>query len=185
VIVASTSQRKRVGRPPLWTYWSAGYVPWYGYVTPPFMEVHLRRLDPSLIPIGPEETIASVGYGSVIGWSGTEGLALWHVYGMVHLSRLSADGQVISSEDLSAAPDLIPPSLSLVWTGHDWSVGDGSLLLRIRGDGTLISREDLGPSISRSAVTPTLIVYQRDDVSAARVFLRGLQESPRRRRAVR
>jgi hypothetical protein len=162
-----------------WTYARTSYIPWYPD-PPPVVELHTRRFARNLLPLGVESVIATPAYGSTLGWNGTEALALWRGSGGTHASRLAAAGQVIATSLLAPNTSPTPPSLSIAWTGHDWVATDGSQLLRIRPDGSLQSRADLGASVLASATTARILAYQHDTGAVAQIFTRRVAQ-PRRR----
>lgn len=163
-----------------WTFIRSSYIPLYPD-PPPILELHARRFDRNLAVIGAENTIANPAYGSTTAWNGSEGLVLWQSRGTVRASRIAADGSVKSTSDLFSGLQYMPPSLSLVWSGSDWIATFGRHLLRIDADGTLRSDDDLGATVSASAVAGSTVIYQRDDVPVTRVYVRTF--APQRRRA--
>jgi hypothetical protein len=163
-----------------WTYSRTSYIPFYPD-PPPILEVRVRRFSRDVAPIDVESVIATPAYGSTLGWNGSEGLAVWQGSGSgIHASRIDADGRASAPNFLGPNPTWTPSSLSIAWTGHDWVATAGPRLMRIGANGSLQSFTDLGTTVSASAVTPTILAYDRSENAAAQIYTRRVSQ-PRRR----
>ena len=162
-----------------WTFSRISYVPLYPD-PPPTLEVRARRFSRGLFALGAENVLATKAYGSSLGWNGSEALALWQGDGGVRAARIGKDGSVLATHVVGPNTNYTPPSLSVAWTGQGWVAANGPQLLHLRPDGSFQSRTDLGTSVTASAATPTLAVYQQADGDTAQVFTRRLAR-PRRR----
>jgi hypothetical protein len=124
------------------------YIPWHSL--PPVTEVRLLRLSAGLVPLGPEELLAT-GVTPAIAWNGSDALAVWREgTSLVSMPIGSRNRQTVAAGTATVAPRVI-------WGGSEYVVSWGPQIAFVQRDGRPSSALSLpdGTGMSVAAKQPS------------------------------
>jgi hypothetical protein len=148
---------------------------------PPIFDVRMQRLAADFSPVGAEAVIAT-GTTPAVAWSGSETFIVWREATLLRGRVGEGAPQTLAEAPAGGAP-------SVTWTGTDYVVTAGPLLIRVLRDGrvagTMLLADDAGRSMAANTPAGLLIAYERPLPPESHRIVTRLGAPARRRAAAR